>query len=272
MRWWSWAFVVAAGVLIGAGARAELIEEKVDEAAAQADADYRAAIKATRAGNNTLALTLFERALPHKRTVPDLFYNLVQVARLDKHLDKVVLYAQAFRLLEREGQDAEQIQRQADAARATLAARGKAVVGCSVRVPDGATVLVDGAPVADHARPDFELAPGRYALRVERPDHVPHVEELIVAAGQPVAREVALTRIVYRAKVKVLSKPADGVRVLVDGVEAGITPLAAPLDLEAHKKILIRFELPGYDPWLRYVELAKDEELELAPVLEKATR
>lgn len=270
MVWRGMALVVATSLAIGAAARAEgLVEERGDETAAQAEADYRAAIRATRAGHNAQALSLFERAMPHKRALPDLFYNLVQVARLEKLFDKVYIYAQAFSLLESAGKDADLIQRLGDAAKATLTARGRAPVSCSVRVPDGAIALVDGAPVADHRRPGFELPPGRYTLRVEQPDHVPFVEALEVVSGQAVTREVTPERIVYRGKVKILSKPADGVSVLVDGVKVGETPLPAPLELEAKKKLLLRFEKPGFDPWLRYVELDKGEELELAPILEK---
>jgi len=249
---------------------AEGLEEIVaDPAAEQADKDYRAGVRASRAGNNTLALSLFEKALPKKHDTSDIFYNLVQVAKLEKHHDKVVLYGQAFLVLEPDTKDAADIRRLVEGSWSTLAARGRAAVSVAVGVPDGAQVFVNDTPLGLGPHVAFQLPPGNYRLAVTKTDHVTHTSELVIAAGQSATREVVLERILYWGKVKVLSNPPDGVAVFVDDKKVGDTPLAAPLELEAGKKTLLRFEKAGYDVWRRYVTLERGETLELKPVLEK---
>ena len=49
--------------------------------------------------------------------------------------------------------------------------------------------------------------------------------------------------------------------------EVGVTPLE-PFELETRRH-LIRFEKAGYDSWVRYVDITKDETFVLEPTLEK---
>lgn len=272
---WSAAAVGLAlgGPLAAAVARAEeplgLVEETVDEATRQADADYRAGVRATKLGKNADAIVFFERALPKKHDTADLFYNLVQVAKLQRAWEKVALYGQAFVLLEPGTKDATAVGREVDQALETLAKRGKVAVAVELTVPDGGKAFVDGAPVADHGHAAVRLVPGTYALTAEKVDHKPFAQPLVVAAGAVARVKVELERIIYHGQVAIASTPADGVQVFVDGERVGETPLKAPLELEAGRKLLFRFEKQGFEPWVRYVELGKNESVKLEPKLEK---
>ncbi|MFO0745610.1 MAG: PEGA domain-containing protein [Myxococcota bacterium] len=268
---------LALGSALGAAspARADepsgLTEEVVDEATRKADADYRNGVHATKLGKNSEAIAFFERALPKKHDSADIFYNLVQVTRLERAWDKVALYGQAFLMLERETKDASGIARDVDRALETLAKRERPAVDIRIVVPEGARAFVDEAPVADHDHPVVRLAVGSYALRVEKEDHHPFAVPLVVAAADgPVKTvEAKLERIIHHGKVTITSDPPAGVQVFVDGTRIGETPLPGPLELESGKKILLRFEKLGFEPWVRYVELGKNETMAVTPKLEK---
>jgi len=113
--------------------------------------------------------------------------------------------------------------------------------------------------------------PGKYVISVEPEDYVGWQEELVVkvgAEGQTIKRELAAR--VYRSKVRVASEPGDGVRVYLDDVQIGVTPLA-DVELDTGRRYLFRFERDGYDSWVRYITLRKGEVLELKPRMEKVT-
>lgn len=243
-----------------------LIEEVPDEEAKKADVAYRLGVKATRAGKNADAIVHFERALAGKSDSSDLFYNLVQVTKLEKRFDKVALYGQSFLLLEPSGKDSASIQRDVDAALATLDKRGKPSFEVRLVVPPGARAFVDDAPVAGAKQPLVRLPAGQYTLRVDKPDHEAFVQPLTVSEATTVQAE--LKAIVYQGTVVIDSKPEAGVEVFIDDVSIGKTPLK-PLVLPTGKKMLFRFQVAGYASWVRYVELTKGETVKLAPALEK---
>lgn len=253
----------------GPGDGGGLLEEEVDEAAAKADADYQRGIRLTKHGQNAEALAAFERALPKKGDVPDLLYNLVQVAKAEKQHDKVALYGQSFLLLEPDTKDSTAMSAAVEAAFATLEKRSRVIVNCSFRVPEGATVFVNDAPVADGKRQLVRLPVGAYTLRVEQSDHKPIAQKLVVEAGKPVSLELKPEKVIHHGKVTIKTDPPEGVQVFMDDQRIGQTPLTAPLELESGKRILFRFEKLGYETWVRYVELVKNEDLTLTPTLEK---
>ncbi len=71
----------------------------------------------------------------------------------------------------------------------------------------------------------------------------------------------------YQGQLTITSEPAEGVEVYIDDRHVGTTPLA-PLPLTAEKRFLVRFEKPGYDRWVRYVVIPRDETFALSPKLE----
>jgi len=273
MRWRSFVMSLALGgqVLVSLPTRAEegfgLSQEEPDEATKQAEAAYRAGIRASKLGRNAEAIQHFEAALAGKSDSADLFYNLVQVTKLEKRLEKTTLYGQAFLLLEPDGKDSAAIRRDVDAAFVVLAKRDKPPVEVTINVPAGARAFVDDAPVVGAKQPVVRLAPGSYRLRVDKLDHQPFTQALVVQAA-PLTIDVTLTAIAYTGTVLIKSKPEAGVDVFLDDRPLGKTPIA-PLELPTGKKMLFRFEVPGYASWVRYVVLTKDETVTLTPVLEK---
>lgn len=104
--------------------------------------------------------------------------------------------------------------------------------------PPGATVYLD--EVERGPTPcELDLAPGEYALRLEKKYHEPYTGRLTV--NGPVSRDYALPRL--RGRVAFESDP-PGAAVTVDGVFVGVTPCVAPaIEAGPHQA---RFALAGY--------------------------
>jgi formylglycine-generating enzyme required for sulfatase activity len=126
---------------------------------------------------------------------------------------------------------------------------------------DGARVFVDGEPAGATPLSGLELAPGRYALRIEAELHRPYHGELLVEGG---GREIALDieLALDRGELVVESSPA-GARVLADGVELGVTPLAAQL---ASGRYAVEVTHPGHVPWSGEVNIEPDGRVVLPPL------
>jgi hypothetical protein len=111
-----------------------------------------------------------------------------------------------------------------DVRRATIGEIALAVV------PQDAAVMLDGRPVAWLAAP-LAVVAGPHTISARRPGYRPVKETITVQAGES-ARSVTLTLERASATLSVFTAPA-GVRVFVDGVEAGTTPPGPPAPADA---------------------------------------
>lgn len=264
-------------LLIGVGVIGYLIGGAVAAARAgggpsqdASDRYYERGVQAARHGKAEEALELFERALPGRAETSDIFFNLVQVSEAARQWRKVLLYAQGFLKLEARSADAAEVRAAFDRARRALEGRENALTTVSFEVdPPGTTVYLDGVPVATSGRGETALlAAGRYTATANRADFVPWSQRVDVAAdGRAQTVAGALTAIFYQGHLEIVTEPADGVEVYLDDVHVGTTPLAS-LPLQADRRYLLRFEKPGYDRWVRYVNVARDETQALKPRLE----
>lgn len=237
----------------------------------RAQRDYDHAVRLARRGKAREALELFEAALAIKNESSDIFYNLVQVAEVTKRWDKVLVYAQGFLRLERQTHDAKAFQKKLALARKRLEKAGRVPVKVRFEAaPAGVAVFVDHVPVTYDGPGEVLLLPGRYEATARKPDHTPWKEKLRVKAGEPQTVQVKLEPIVYTGTLEITTVPADGVTVYLDDKEVGTTPLE-PLKLPT-VKTLVRFEKEGYDRWVRYVTLQKDQVHELKATLEKTPK
>jgi len=234
----------------------------------KAQRDYERAIKLVRAGKAKDALDLFEGALPVKNGTSDIFFNLVQVAEALKRWDKVVVYAQGFLRLEHETSDARTLQAKLDTALKRLEKGGTVPVSYHFDVaPEGVELYVDDVPVTYDGPGDVLLLPGRHAAVARKADHTPWKQTLVVKKGAPETLSVKLEQIMYTGTLKVTTEPADGVKVFIDDKQVATTPLEA-LQLPT-LKVLVRLQKPGYDDWVRYVTIERDQVVTLAATLER---
>ncbi|MCA9518403.1 MAG: PEGA domain-containing protein [Myxococcales bacterium] len=234
------------------------------------DRYYDRAVQAARHGKADEALELFERALPGRADTSDIFFNLVQVAEAARQWRKVILYAQGFLKLESRSADAAEIRAALDRARRTLEGRETALTTVSFEVdPPGTLLFLDGVPVAHSGRGDTVLlAPGRYNATASRDDFAAWNQRVDVGTdGRAQTVTGALTAIVYQGRLEIVTDPPEGVEVFRDDEHIGTTPLE-PLSLQADKRYLFRFEKPGYDKWVRYITVGRDESQTLKPRME----
>lgn len=249
----------------------ELVAEnrRPDASQLRAERWYAGGVRALKAQRFREALDLLERAIPHKGMSQNLLFNLTHASQGVRSWAKVALYGQAFIHREKGGKDAVEVSRMVDAAFAELAKNGKVPVTYRFDVkPEAIDVLVNGVPVANAAVNEVRLLPGRYVLSASRDHFAPWSETLEVVEGsgpQTVVR--ALQPIIYEGKLKITTDPAEGVLVYMDEQLIGTTPLDV-MTLQTGRRYLFRFEKPGYDRWWRYIEVFKDETLELNPVME----
>lgn len=251
-------------------ARAEPVGLEVapqDPADVAADQAYRDGVKAARAGRYVEALTKFEAALPRRWQDSELLYNLVQMAKAKGLWDKVALYATAFLVLTPTGSDAEAFGRTLTEARERMRVRGTPLTKLALTVqPADAKVFLDDAPVG---LATAEVPTGSYKLRVEAPGFVTTERTYRVGKGEPLA--IALEKQVFMGKVILAVTPTEGVAVFVDNEKKGELPAVAELELDSAKRYLVRFEKPGFDPWMRYVQPPPNGKVVVEAKLEAAS-
>lgn len=110
---------------------------------------------------------------------------------------------------------------------------------------------------------ELTLSPGKHRLRFVNPLCDAVEQDVEVAAGETLTREVQLQ--VRKAEVSIAA-PA-GARVFIDGVEAGVAPLSGPLNVE-HGRHVISARVPGGAPLQREVDVVAGKRTEV--VLEGA--
>lgn len=215
------------------------------------------------------ALTFFEKALPHMNQSSDIFYNLVSVTEVQRSWASMLLYASGFLFLEPDSEDAKAIEKKAKSAIKFLTKGNKVPAQVTFQVePEGIEIFVNHVPIARSGGRPIKLAPGTYTARATHRDYKPWQKTFTVQSGSPMDVTGALKKKIYFGKLKIVTEPADGVTVLIDGKKIGVTPLEDDRRMKTGR-YLVRFEKPKYDFWHRYVDIEKDQTYELQPVMER---
>jgi tetratricopeptide (TPR) repeat protein len=263
---WVLALAGAGAILGGARARAE---DKADEQV-EYDKYYQRAVGHVRKKSYDKAIENFEKALTYKRDTGDVFYNLVVISEQLKDYERVHLYAQGFLYLEPDTGDAEEVSKKMKLAKRLLGMRKvlPALVNIALE-PKGTEIHVNYVPVSRGRGASFELLPGTYTARAERADHHPWSETIKVVDDTPVRVEGVMKKMIYQGSLMIETTPPDGVQVFIDDQPSGTTPITDPVKLET-RRYLVRFEKEGYEAWLRYVEIRRDETATIKATLEKA--
>jgi hypothetical protein len=213
------------------------------------------------------ALEAYEAALAIRPQEQDLLYNLTVVAEALKNWPKAHLYAQGYLYAARYDKEAEEYKEIAAKAAGALKNAGRSG-SLSVTVePEGAQVLVEGVSFGP-APVKVTLAAGSWEVVARKPDFRQAVRKVSLAAGAEEAVTLTLDEMVYHGAIRVETVPPDGVEVYLDGQSVGVTPLAEPIKTRANREHLLRFERQGFDPFVRAVEVPRDETVEVKVQLE----
>lgn len=127
-----------------------------------------------------------------------------------------------------------------------------------------AEVYVDGALVGKVPQTK-RVAPGEHFVTVKLPGYKDFEKRLTVTSGQTID---VLAEIKAAGRVLVLSSPA-GARVLINGVDAGVTPLEA--DVEAGAAI-VRIEQDGFESYEQTIAVESGSKATVTTELQVAAR
>jgi hypothetical protein len=209
-------------------------------------------------GDNAGALAEFKKTyeiLPN----PVVRYNLGLVyAAMGRPVDAVDALVNVI--------DATQLSAEQNArAKRTLDEQRARVGTIAVRTaPESASIEVDGVEVARTplAAP-LRVAVGKHLVGASAEGHLPIRREVVVAGQALVELELTLlpSQTKRPANLTVRSRIPDAV-VLIDGREAGRTPLAASLTVSSGRRV-VELRRPGYAPIKREMDLGEGATAEL---------
>jgi hypothetical protein len=123
-------------------------------------------------------------------------------------------------------------------------------------VPASARVTVDGRPMTTAADGSLSLAAGNHVVDVSADGYESQRREIIVVAGVPASHEFQLRLIPRTGRVNITSS-RPGTRVLVDGEDRGLAPLALELPAGGHQ---LEAQADGFEPFRSELVLAAGQE------------
>lgn len=223
---------------------------------------HRKAIQALKRKDFVRALEAFKSCVEADPTNMDGYFNVGNVARHLKRCKDVLLYFRGFLALSPGTPDdktAKEGIRECEKKERT----GTLTV---LSDPSGAEVLVDGVFVGTTPLRELVLPHGEFVLKLRHPDCQEHVERVTVTAQELTKVNLSLALKPAFGYLEVKTEPAEGVSVWIGDEMVGVTPVG-PLKLPVGK-VLVRFEKPGYDRWVRAVFIKKDTTQVLEATLE----
>ncbi len=227
---------------------------------------FRKGAHAVRTKRYDKAMRAYEEALRIDPLDVDVYYNLVSVAKALRRCGDVLLYGRAHLYLDPRSSDAKEVRGMMHRCQTLMEESGARL---SVKVdPEGAEVFVDGAIQGRAPLLELLLKSGRHQLRATHPDCEPYEERFELEERGTAQVAPKLKRRVYHGGLLVRTKPEAGVKVYVDEKPVGETPLKEPISLET-RRYLMRLESPGWDRWVRYVTIRRDETTTVEATLER---
>jgi len=110
--------------------------------------------------------------------------------------------------------------------------------------PSGASVWLDDQYIGQTPHQDHEITVGTYEVKLSREGYRTTTQELVVETGANASLDVALNR--FTASLEVKTTP-DGVEVVIDGQQRGITPCTIQGLAEGPHPIILRKD--GYQQY-----------------------
>lgn len=207
----------------------------------------------------------YRKALDRLPGDMDLLYNLVAVSKANGSCEAVIRYGTAFAGVAARSKEMGEIRRDMDRCEKELGGQvGRLeVTGAPIR----ADVWVDGLFMGKAPLKPLVLPAGQVSVRVSAEDYDDWSGTASVSADGDSEVAAAPVARIYTGYLQVTTTPAEGVSVYVDDKLVGVTPLG-PIALSTGR-VLVRFELPGWDRWVRYVTIQKEATEDLEATLER---
>lgn len=126
---------------------------------------------------------------------------------------------------------------------------------------DGVEVSVDGEVVGTTPLTQLELAAGEHSLQL-RKERYEALDTTILIEGRQTTQSLSLELLPAWATVSFSTTP-PGATVTVDGIEVGVTPLAAEL-LEGEREVVVK--LPAHKAWNETLRIRAREDVTVDPI------
>ncbi|NQT97751.1 MAG: PEGA domain-containing protein [Candidatus Marinimicrobia bacterium] len=117
--------------------------------------------------------------------------------------------------------------------------------------PPGAAFYINGIKVGLTPFRLDELAAGSHQIKLSKPDYIDHSEEIIIAGGQTLLKNVALIRL----NILTINSDPDGASFYLDGELKGRVPQRLALNDSEYSLKLSR---DGYADWEQTISLQQD--------------
>jgi hypothetical protein len=208
-------------------------------------------------------LKLYKQVLEREPTNEAALYSLVILSEVVQEFADVVLYGTAYLYSAQTDLDKQEVTDKIAAAEASMTHPGR------IRIkiyPAQAEISVNGVPVGKGEAEMAAEVSGAYLVKASLTDYVPWEEELRVESDEEKAISKRLEKIIYKGTLNIKVIPDGAVDVYVDTRKVGTDTFALKL-VEGRR--LVCFKKAGWDRWWRYVDIPRNEKVDVDVQLEQ---
>lgn len=184
----------------------------------------------------------------------DVFYNIGTLSEHRSSWQDCAIYFRRYLILEPDDPDADDVER------SILRCEEAIVDGGTLTVtgtdPDLTRVSLDGVALGDGGFGPIRLRPGTYVLTASRDDYFDFTQSVDIVDGSTAEVLVRLEMVPQYGSVD-FNLVQEGARIIIDGVEQGVTPLAEPIRLEVGG-YAVEILADGFHPWRRNIDILRD--------------
>ena len=136
------------------------------------------------------------------------------------------------------------------------------LLSISTRPVDGVVVTIDGASAGKTPLTDVELNPGSHEILVQSDRYLEYRTEVNIEGR--LVKQVLDIELTPRWSAITFTSNPEGASVLIDGEDAGETPVTTDLLAGTYEVELLK---DGYEPWRQNLDVAANEPQELPEVM-----
>jgi len=214
-------------------------------------------------GRLKAGLKLYKRVIEQEPGNEAALYSLVILSEVVQEFGDVALYGTAYLDVAATELDREEIAGKIANAEAKMSHPGR----LRLKVyPVRSRITVNGIPVG---KGEVEMATQigvTYKVTASLTDYVSWEEELTVQPDEEKVITRRLEKIIYQGSLAIKVFPDDGVDVYVDTRKKGTDTFKLKLD---EGKRLVCFKKEGWDRWWRYVDIPRNQGIEIEAQLER---